>query len=116
MKKYLQVKRIENRLAERVYCSEEENEKILMIYNKEGNLPEGVFKAEAEYELKNGVYSRKPTRFFRSKTLLNGEEINECLSYKKIELLDKINNKLTFFTALTIISLVVSLIITLSLL
>lgn len=96
-------------LLQRIDCSYQENNEFQKILDEGGTLPEGVFsyKDDENTEATFGFY-----RIYQ--TDLTEEEMQQYLTYKKLSLLRTIKNCAMFFTGLTIVSIVLTLIYILS--
>ena len=90
-------------LAEKIPCSDEQNQTFMQILASGGQLPPNVhrYKNPDTGELYNEFY-------FFNECDLTESELQEFLTYKKLKLINTIKNCAVFFTVLTIISLVIT--------
>ena len=89
-------------LLQKIPCSKQENKKYAQLLKENGVLPEGVY----AYIDDNDEPSK--TEFYTIyETDLTKSEIEEYLTYKKLDLIKTIKNCVMFFTILTIVSMIV---------
>ena len=90
-------------------CTAEETKRYKRIVNEKGILPSNVF-PYYDYEHEGEV-----TGFYRIVPAdLTEEEISEYLKFKKLDMIQTIKNCVLFFTIMTVISIVASIIFFLS--
>ncbi len=100
LKKELFEYALEYGLYQKIPCSKEENREYRKLLKEGKALPDGVYL----YEFDNGdsefytVYVPEMTE----------QEINQYLTYKKLDLLSTIKNCVVFFTVITIIGMMVA--------
>ena len=92
-------------LLQKVPCSKQENKEYEKLLKNGGTLPEGVF----AYDYINGETSTSEFYTLYEEDLTETEKV-EYLTYVKLRLLKTIKNCAVFFTVLTIIGIVVTLI------
>ena len=95
-------------ILQEVDCSYEENEKYRNLLQKNEPLPNGILR-------RNPGGSVEYASFYKvERTALSKDELAEYLQYKQLESIITIKKCVVFFTVLTVISLVCSLILALS--
>lgn len=105
-KKLLRSYRIGYGVAEKTYCTQEENNEYYKILKEGGTLPEGVY--QTAYNDEGSVAS---TEFYTVKEIeLTESERMEYLTYKQLDLLRTIKNCVVFFTVLAVIGMAIALI------
>ena len=101
LRKELRYHKFEFNLLQKLPCTRKENKAYQQLLKSGGNLPEDVF----PYIYENGETST--TEFYTVyEPDLTEAEIAEYLTYKKLSLLKTIKNCAVFFTALTVISII----------
>lgn len=95
-------------LREKVSCTLEENEAYAELLKNGQPLPEGVEQDDPNDKPEYASFH------VPQETTLSREELAEYISLKQLKLLTTVKNCVVFFTVLTILSLVGSLIIALS--
>lgn len=103
IRKKLHSYKLDYGLIEKTPYSEEENRKYIAMLMEGQSLPKGVFRNS------NGEVDENDEFYAVYEPELTQEEINEYLTFKKLELLKTIRNCAVFFTVLTIISIIGSL-------
>ena len=101
IRKELHSYKLDYDLIKKKPCTEEENQTYSKMLKEGKELPKGVFLYSDDTECGEFYTVYEPD--------LTQEEINEYLTFKKLELLKTIKNCAVFFTVLTIISLISSL-------
>ena len=87
-------------LLQRIPCTKEENKVFCRILKEGGQLPDGVYRYTSEG-------NEAPTEFYTIyEPDLTEEEKAEYLTYCRLSMLKTIKNCVLFFTVLTIIGLV----------
>lgn len=105
--KLLQLKH-DNGLCQEVLCSEEENRLFLEMLKQKKDLPEDVVRCEES----NGA---KLDKFYRVVPFeVTHEEIQEFCMLKQIKYLKTIKNCVVFFTVLTVLSLITTVLLLLN--
>ena len=100
--------KLEFDLLQKVPCDKRENKEYKKILKELGKLPEGVY----AYIDSSGETST--TEFYTIyETDLTDAEIREYLTYKQLSLIRTIKNCAVFFTALTVIGIVISILMAL---
>lgn len=92
-------------LIQKIPCSNEENKRYTQLSREGKPLPENVHK----YDYSAGMDDEEFYTLYIPE--LSADEINEYLTYKQLALLNTIKNCVVFFTVLTIIGLVCSLLL-----
>ncbi len=93
-------------VMQKIPCSKAENKQYQQILKEGGILPNGVYAYVDEF----GMAST--TEFYTVyETDLSQQEILEYLTYKKLDFIRTIKNCIVFFTVLTVISLILSILI-----
>lgn len=103
-----ELKRYKNQfgLLQRIPCTKEENKEYHEILKNGGVLPEGIY-PYLNY-LNESDNNTIPFEFYTVlDTDLTESEIEEYLTYKKLDLIKTIKNCVVFFTTLAVIGLIV---------
>ncbi|MBQ3284119.1 MAG: hypothetical protein IJH40_00625 [Ruminococcus sp.] len=108
IKKEIESYRYDVGLLQKISCTKEENKKYLQMIKNGENLPDGIHRyTDAGGNEMNDFYTiYKPD--------LSEKEINEYLTFKKLSMINTIKNCACFFVALTVISIVITIIVMLS--
>ncbi len=102
LREKLKLYQFEFDILQKIPCSYQENEKYRALLKSGQPLPDDVFKETSDL-------SDELTNFYTIYQCdLSPEEISEYLTYKKLNLLNTIKKCAVFFTALTIVSLILS--------
>ncbi len=102
LRKKLRAHKFEFGLLQKIPCSREENKEYESILKNGGSLPEGV----RAYVYDNGEASTNEFYTVYEPELTEAE-IREYLTYKQLSLIKTIKNCVVFFTALTVIAMIV---------
>ena len=104
IKEVLDEYRLRYELYDHIECTKEENKEYENLSEQGKSLPEDIYPIDSYWSiLKNGANSK----FLKLvRTDLTEAEIMELLMYKKLDALITIRNCVVFFTALTVISLI----------
>ena len=108
--------RLAHAIAQQAFCTPEENETYRAMLAAGQPLPPDVSFVEVDDFDSEGNYVTMKKFFRANNNGLTDAEIQELLNYKQIKLLTTIKNCVVFFTVLTIIGLVGSLITVLTML
>ena len=108
LRKEIESYRYEVGLLQKISCSKEENIKLRQMLKNGEKLPNGI------YRCVDGTGTEMNDFYKVYKPDLSQEEINEYLLYKKLSMINTIKNCAVFFVALTLISLMISVIVLLS--
>ena len=104
IKEQLDEYRLKYDLYDQRLCTDEENEEYRKLLKQGENLPEDIYPIDASLEDMNITGKTKFLELLR--TELTQAEIMEYLTYQKLDILATIRNCVVFFTALTVISLI----------
>ena len=97
--------KLEFGILEKKPCTKQENEAYINLLKKGENLPEGVFRYEnIDGEKRDEFYTICPTD-------LTETEIQEYITYKKLKYIKTIKNCAVFFTVLSIVGIVCTLLL-----
>ena len=95
-------------ILQEVDCSYEENEKYRNLLQKNEPLPNGILRRNSDVSVEYASFYKV------ERTALSKDELAEYLEYKQLKSIITIKKCVVFFTVLTVISLVCSLILALS--
>lgn len=95
-------------IRQSVLCSQEENEKYAALLKEKKPLPSGVRKYQSDDSDEAEFYTVYAPE-------LSKDELEELLTYKKLNYLRTIKNCIVFFTVLTVISIIILLVSQISL-
>ena len=108
LRKEIESYRYEVGLIQKISCSKEDNKKYRQMLKNGEKLPAGIHR----YVDVNGTETNDFYTIYKPD--LSKEEINEYLMYKKLSMISTIKNCAVFFVALTVISIIISVIVLLS--
>ena len=97
-------------------CSAEENEAYRKLLRQKKSLPNGVYQRSEKLNINDAELYANVTFVKLCKSDITDEELQEYFTYKKLAYLKTIKQCVVFFTALTVISLIVGLLLALSIL
>ena len=104
IKEVLDEYRLKYDLYDQRLCTDEENKAYRELLKQGEKLPEDIYPIDASLEDMNITGKTKFLELLR--TELTQAEIMEYLTYQKLDILATIRNCVVFFTALTVISLI----------
>ena len=104
IKEVLDEYRLKYELYDHIECTKEENEEYKSLSEQGKSLPEDIYPIDSYWTLLKSGANSEFLRLLRYD--LTEAEIMELLMYKKLDMLRTIRNCVVFFTALTVISLI----------
>jgi hypothetical protein len=104
IKEVLDEYRLKYELYDHIECTKEENEEYKSLSEQGKSLPEDIYPIDSYWTLLKSGANSEFLRLLRHD--LTEAEIMELLMYKKLDMLRTIRNCVVFFTALTVISLI----------
>lgn len=102
LKKELRSLYFDANLLQKIDCSSKDNKKYTKLLENNEPLPDEVY----EYKMENGEGTGTFYTVYQSE--LTQEEKFEYITFKQLKMINTIKNCVVFFTALTVISLVIT--------